>query len=275
MIDDAHWCDAPSLRFLVFLARRAPELPLLLCVGARVREPGAELDLLAALGDAPGAVAVRPAPLSQAGVRALFGPGVPEDAVATAMEATRGNPLLLHELLRSLAGASVTATAVRAAVPSSVTRSVQRRLGRLDASAREVARALAVLGDASLLPRGVHGEALRALRELELVEGDPPRFVHPLVRSAVAEPVLAAERDALHHGAARALRERGGARRRTSSCICSPPRRSASRGRSTSCARPRAARRGGGRRADAAVRRLERALEELGARTTSCVWTSA
>ena len=62
VIDDAHWCDAPSLRFLVFLARRAVELPLLVCVGARVNEPGAELELLAALGEAPGAVVVRPSP---------------------------------------------------------------------------------------------------------------------------------------------------------------------------------------------------------------------
>ena len=207
VVDDAHWCDAPSLRFLVFLARRAIELPLLVCVGTRVNEPGAEVELLGALSDAPGATVVRPGPLSSASVRRLFSHTAPEDAVATAIETTGGNPLLLRELVRSLAGSPVTAAAVRAAVPSSVTRSVQRRLNRLDGEARAVARALAVLGDASLLGDDA-APALRALRELELVEDDPPRFVHPLVRAAVAEPVIAAERDALHHRAARQLRER-------------------------------------------------------------------
>ncbi|MDA0185746.1 AAA family ATPase, partial [Solirubrobacter phytolaccae] len=259
VVDDAHWCDAPSLRFLVFLARRATELPLLLCVGTRVNEPGAELELLGALGDAPGATIVRPGPLSSTSVRRLFSHAAPDDAVATAMETTGGNPLLLRELVRSLAGAPVTAAAVRAAVPSSVTRSVQRRLNRLDPEAREVARALAVLGDASLLP-GDPVPALRALRELELVEDDPPRFAHPLVRAAVAEPVIAAERAALHHGAARALRDRCAPEDDiVLHLLAAPP-----------IAEPwavdllrEAARRAASEGApDAAVRRLRRALEE-------------
>ena len=240
VVDDAHWCDAPSLRFLVFLARRAVELPLLVCVGTRVNEPGAEVELLGALGDAPGATVVRPGPLSSASVRRLFSHTAPEDAVATAIETTGGNPLLLRELVRSLAGAPVTAAAVRAAVPSSVTRSVQRRLNRLDSEARAVARALAVLGDASLLGDDA-APALRALRELELVEDDPPRFVHPLVRAAVAEPVIAAERDALHHRAARAAPRapgRGGGRR-PAPARGRPDRRAVGRRRAARCRPPR------------------------------------
>ena len=260
VVDDAHWCDAPSLRFLVFLARRATELPLLVCVGTRVNEPGAEVELLGALGDAPGATVVRPGPLTSASVRRLFSHAAPEDAVATAIETTGGNPLLLHELVRSLAGAPVTAAAVRAAVPSSVTRSVQRRLNRLDSQARAVARALAVLGDASLLGDDA-GPAVRALRELELVEDDPPRFVHPLVRAAVAEPVIAAERDALHHSAARRLHERRDAEEDVvlhllaASPIGEPWAVDVLR---------EAARRAAAEGApDAAVRRLRRALEEF------------
>lgn len=260
VVDDAHWCDAPSLRFLVFLARRAGELPLLLCVGTRRSEPGAELELLGALADAPGATVVRPEPLSSASVRRLLADAAPEDAVATAMETTGGNPLLLRELVRSLAGAPVTAAAVRAAVPSSVTRSVQRRLNRLDPQAREVARALAVLGDASLLPDDPV-PALRALRELELVEDDPPRFAHPLVRAAVAEPVIAAERDALHHGAARALRDRRGAEDDiVVHLLAAPPIGEPWAIDLLRAAARRAAAEGA---PDAAVRRLRRALEEL------------
>ncbi|RKQ88096.1 regulatory LuxR family protein [Solirubrobacter pauli] len=260
VVDDAHWCDAPSLRFLVFLARRASELPLLLCVGTRLNEPGAELELLGALADAPGATVVRPEPLSSASVRRLFADAAPDDAVATAIETTGGNPLLLRELVRSLAGSPVTAAAVRAAVPSSVTRSVQRRLNRLDPQAREVARALAVLGDASLLPDDPV-PALRALRELELVEDDPPRFAHPLVRAAVAEPVIAAERDALHHGAARALRDRRGPEDDiVVHLLAAPPIGEPWAADLLREAARRAAAEGA---PDAAVRRLRRALEEL------------
>jgi hypothetical protein len=36
VIDDAHWADVPSLRFLVYLARRLHGLPVLLLVASRV-----------------------------------------------------------------------------------------------------------------------------------------------------------------------------------------------------------------------------------------------
>ena len=40
VVDDAHWADRPSLRFLAYLARRLSGLPLLLVVAARPHEPG-------------------------------------------------------------------------------------------------------------------------------------------------------------------------------------------------------------------------------------------
>ena len=39
-VDDLHWCDRPSLRFLAFLARRLEDLPLLV-VGS-LRPPSQE-----------------------------------------------------------------------------------------------------------------------------------------------------------------------------------------------------------------------------------------
>ena len=44
VIDDAHWADEPSLRFLVYLARRLESLPLLLLVGARSNAEDPVLD---------------------------------------------------------------------------------------------------------------------------------------------------------------------------------------------------------------------------------------
>ena len=131
VVDDAHWADKPSLRFADFLARRAGELPLLLVVGLR---PDGPADLLA---EAPDAEVIRPRGLSPQAVAALVADGLGErvdpEVAASAAEVTGGNPLLLRELIRTLAAwdGEATADVVRAAVPSSVTRSVQRRSAAL------------------------------------------------------------------------------------------------------------------------------------------------
>ena len=205
IVDDAHWADAPSLRFLDFLARRAGELALLMVVGTRVNEPGAELELLDALS--ADAVVIRPRPLSADGVRALIGGD--DEAVTSALDATRGNPLLIRELARSLGEEPATAASISAAVPSSLTRSVERRLARVPEDARRVARVLAVLGrDADTLAAvtGLTGEqtaqALTALRALELIEDDPPAFIHPLLQGRGGRVG--------HRGRARPAAPRGG-----------------------------------------------------------------
>ena len=183
VIDDAHWADAPSLRFVDFLARRVEELPVLIALGLRPREPGAEHALLAGLAAAPAVEFVRPGALSRAAVRRIVNAG--EDVVEAAFETTGGNPLLLNELVRTLSGTTPTAESVRAAVPSSVARSVELRLLGLTPAARTTARALAVLGDRAdpaLLEAVIgHPPALDALTAVGLVEDG--NFVHPLVRA--------------------------------------------------------------------------------------------
>lgn len=276
VLDDIHWADAQSLRFLDFLARRVAELPVLLAAGLRPHEAGAEWALLAGLGEAPGAQVVRPAALSAAAVRTLvdaeLGPETTDDVVAGAHEATGGNPLLMLELLRTLGGSAASPAAVRAAVPSSVTRSVTRRLGRASDAARSAARALAVLGDrpdsallaaAARLPPSAIEPALAELVAADLVERDAEgiRYVHPLLAQAVAADVARAERDGLLHRAAAALRARPGAdEQAVVHLLAAAPlgepwvvpllRRSAARALA-------------GGAPDAAVRRLQRALAEL------------
>lgn len=275
VLDDAHWADAASLRFVDFLARRVAELPLLVALGVRPREPGSETDLLDAIADGDHAVAVRPGPLSPAAVGALvadrLGPRAGEGVATAAFTATGGNPLLLRELVATLAedDEKLSAADVEAAVPSSVTRSVQRRLARLPAAAQQVAAALATLGD-----RGADGllalacgldatavaEGLEALRDVQLVEPGAARFLHPLVRQAIADGVPAAQRHRLHADAARALHARDGASEAVVvHLLARPP-----------LGEPWAseALREGGRRAlaegapESAVRRLTRAVEE-------------
>src|SRR5919106_1423102 len=49
VVDDAHWADAASLRFLAFLLPRLEELHAAVLLGARPAEAGASRELLAAL----------------------------------------------------------------------------------------------------------------------------------------------------------------------------------------------------------------------------------
>ena len=55
VVDDAHWGDAPSLRFLAFLLTRLEELNAALVVATRPLEAGADARLLATLAAAPSA----------------------------------------------------------------------------------------------------------------------------------------------------------------------------------------------------------------------------
>jgi DNA-binding NarL/FixJ family response regulator len=226
LVDDAHWGDETSLRFLEFLARRAPELPVLVLIAARPAEPGAPQGLLDALAETAGADVVHPAPLSVTAVRTLVREGVggvdPQPAVADAAHATTGgNPLLLRELIRALAadGGPPTVAGVRRALPSSVVRSVSLRLARLAPEERRLAQALSLVGRfaeteliaavAGLDPSAVLS-GLQALRALELIAGDPPGFVHPLVRAAIAEDIDAGEQVVMHRAAADHLRRHDG-----------------------------------------------------------------
>ena len=70
LIDDAHWCDGPSLRWLPYVARRADGLRLAMVVTSRSNEPGGVQEAIDELCTLAGASAVRPAPLSEAAVGA-------------------------------------------------------------------------------------------------------------------------------------------------------------------------------------------------------------
>ncbi|HST43443.1 MAG TPA: AAA family ATPase, partial [Conexibacter sp.] len=276
VVDDAHWADAASLRFLDFLARRVPELPLLLAVGLRPHEPGAEQALLGALADAPEVAVVRPQPLSAAGVRTLVDDQLGEDrggdaVAADAFAATGGNPLLVRELVRSLAAGeeAPAAAPLGETPPASVVRLVQRRIARLPAAAGAVVRTLAALGErrdtelvaavCDLDERAVR-DAVATLRDADLVDGDPPAFVHPLVRQAVAETVAVEARDELHRRAAEHLRGRGAPSEEiVVHLLAAPPLRAPWVAPLLREAGARAMAEGA---PDAAVRRLRRALEE-------------
>ena len=226
-IDDVHWADQASLRFIHYLARRLGELPIAIVAAARPTESREGSPLLAALAADPSAEVVALAPLSEQAVGELVRLGLRvevQPAFARACyEATGGVPFLVQELVRAIAdeGIEPTATAssrVATVSPRAVSHWVVIRLRHLSPAARALARAAAVLGEADLrLAAGlaqVHpGAAASAADELAaagiLEERRPLRFVHPIVRAAVEADLSPGERASLHAAAARRLASEG------------------------------------------------------------------
>lgn len=207
VVDDLHWVDAPSLRFLQFvLARRQ----IALCAAgttlhplARERaaelarlitDPQAEVLTLEALSrDAVATLARRRSPVADRVVDSWF-------------EATAGNPFLVREL----------AAHDGTGVPVSVKGWVARRLARLGPRAADVAAAAAALGPEHATTGRVaelceceHGDVVDAFDALAtegLVHpGDPIAFIEPLVADSVLAGLVHGRHALLRAGAARLL----------------------------------------------------------------------
>jgi len=242
--DDLHWCDHPSLRFLAYLVRRLEGLPVLAVAGLRPSEPGVDRALLAELAGDPLTTHVQPGDLSRAAVGELVRERLAEEPhpafVDACREATGGNPLLLGELLKALAGEGVRPLAENVAMvndlgPRAASRAVLVRLARLSGEAAAVAAALAVLGDGAdlnavaALAELDEQEAARATAELtraEILRGEPPLgFVHPLVGAAVYQDLSPGERALRHERAASVLGELGASDERVAAqLLLVPPR---------------------------------------------------
>jgi hypothetical protein len=158
-VDDAHWADEPSLRWLAYLARRLDGLAAGVLVALRPGDPAVlGAPLLAVCAEA--AAVLRPALLSEqavgAVVRAAAQPGVggePGDELCAAVyTACGGNPLYLTELLRAadLGGrplAALEPAELLAGGLDGIARQVITRVRGLGPDALRLAQALAVLGD--------------------------------------------------------------------------------------------------------------------------------
>jgi DNA-binding CsgD family transcriptional regulator len=219
-VDDAHWADTSSLRFLTYLLARLEELRIALIVATRPEAEAEEAHLLATLSADGHAEVVHPAPLSVDAVGRLVETrlAAAPDAVFTAAchRATGGVPFLVRELIDALAAEGMTPDAraaprVEAVGAGTARRWIQLRLGRLPAPAARLARAVAVLERAQL-PRAA---ALAELDPAEAAEAAdvlvaagilaperPLAFVHPLVRAGVYEELAVADRSLAHRRAA-------------------------------------------------------------------------
>ena len=132
-IDDVHWADFPSLRFVAHLLPRIAGLPILLVLATRPQspEPGSDAELLARVASEPALTALRPAGLTQAGsvalVRAQLSSDASDEVCVACHELSGGNPFLLRALMVELADEEggldrATADHVRRMTPASVSR---------------------------------------------------------------------------------------------------------------------------------------------------------
>ncbi len=226
-LDDAHWADAPSLRFLAYLSARCQELAVLLVVTLRSGEPAAAQELLGALRSDPRAVLIKPGSLSERAVatlvRSALGERADPEFCAACAHASAGNPFLLRELIAELGAERVEPLAASAAHvegvrPDSVSRAVVARLSRLGDDAKRLARAIAVLEHASLRQAAalaeIDGErAAQAADRLVAAQILGPwrqlAFMHPLLRRAVYDGIPPAARATAHRRAGLLLAAEG------------------------------------------------------------------
>ena len=220
-VDDVHWCDEPSRRFLAYLGQRLQELPIVVLAAMRPPESDEAGGVLRAV---PALRRLLLAPLSSSGVTELIHARltaeVDPDFCDACADATGGNPFFVGELLRALHDEglepSPAATErLRRLGVDSISRWVLFRLSRLGDDAVGLARAVAVLGDGSPLRHGaaVAGLGLQAAADAAdrlttvdiLARAELMAFSHPLVRASVYGDLSPAQRGMLHLCGARVL----------------------------------------------------------------------
>jgi hypothetical protein len=228
-IDDAHWADQPSLRWLAYLVARMEGLPLALAIALRPREPASmDASLLTLRTQTP--TVVHPSTLSEAAVsavvRATFGDTATDRLCTAVWTASGGNPLYVTELMRAIKldhqpAAELDPGELLAGGLEGIARLVVARVRGLDPCALRLAQAIAVLGDGCDLRHAAVIAGVEIVDAIRLAAGlvrreilaaeYPPRFLHPIIRGALEASLDSDERDTAHRSAARLLHTDGAA----------------------------------------------------------------
>ncbi|MFK4265878.1 helix-turn-helix transcriptional regulator [Streptomyces milbemycinicus] len=229
VLDDAHWCDERSLRWIDFLLRRADDLPLLVVLAQRTEAEPAAPGALADIAAQSRSTAIRLEPLTDDGVGEMVGRVFPTPDhvldtafVERAAAVSGGNPLMLAKLLSELRsmGASPDEKSLGAVAEVGqgvVALSVRALMGRLAPWVRDVATAIAVLGEEggehvgalAGVPVALVEEAVAVLRGAEVVAPDRVDLAHDVVRSAVLDSSATEELGELRARAALLLSDAG------------------------------------------------------------------
>ena len=228
VLEDLHWADDMSLRFLAFLGRRLSPWPILVAVTARVEEidQAALLgSILAELGDGQCLLSLPLGALPRADTAALVRSLTPSTVTGGALTRlidhvwtmSEGNPFVVVEAMRSLQpGRDLPAAAP--SVPDRVQDVILRRLQRLSDRAQQLVAVAAVIGREfpfALLQRAAgldEREAAEGVEELTRRQvlreiGEHFDFTHDRIRQAVYRHLLVPRRQLLHADVATALED--------------------------------------------------------------------
>jgi DNA-binding SARP family transcriptional activator len=201
VVDDLQRAGRSTLELLHYLARHLAAERLLVAAGVRTGEGDEARELLAGV-----ATTVPLGPLPLDAVAALAGRAGHEDRAAEVMRRTRGHPLFVVEVLRSLAQGD-------AGLPASLQSAVVDRVARAGEETERLMRAASVLGSsfdpvvAAALTGTAETSALhsfeRALSAGLLLEtGTQYEFAHDVVREALLATTPSPTRLAWHARAA-------------------------------------------------------------------------
>lgn len=227
VIDDLQWADAPSLRWLGYLAKRLDGSRLVVvgvaCESCVATDPALLQEIIASARHT-----LVTGPLSVDAVAELIHAEVGEpcatEFAAACHDVTGGHPAALVPVIRGLHGMEIRPTARFAAEVAERGQPLlaERRLFLLSTqpdAVADCARALAVLGEFAEpelvgalagLDRVAYKSALQALDRMGLLaDGSRLRFVHGSVAPAIESTMTMAERTRMHRRAATILHDAG------------------------------------------------------------------
>ncbi len=203
-IEDLHWADADAIDGVVTLLPLTSKHPLLLVISTRPEGQPETPGWLGALrGQAVTTLDLGPFNADEARALARQLSVTDTGQVEDALVRSGGHPLFFEQILRAQRPAGLT---------ESVQAAVQARLDQLAAHEAAALRAASVLGlgfDLSTLSELIEGDVpVEGLVRSGLVRSESARFMfsHALVRDAVYESVLPANKRLLHSRAARAVK---------------------------------------------------------------------
>ncbi|GAA4004238.1 AAA family ATPase [Allokutzneria multivorans] len=214
VLEDLHWADEGSLRYLEFLGHQLRQAGLV--VIGTYRDVDAEdstlterLPQLRRFGPRVDLTGLDREEVGQL-MRSITLALPPAELVARVHRSSGGNPLFAGEVARLLgAGGS------GSDIPAAVEHVIDRRLALLGEEEVSLLSTAAVLGAefdpaelaelANIALADVRGRLAESFRRRVLVAGDRLRFVHALLRDALYRRLAVADREALHRRAGKAI----------------------------------------------------------------------
>jgi tetratricopeptide (TPR) repeat protein len=237
LLDDVHWADQETLRWLAAFAEHLGELPVLVVIAYRpddvTEESARYLDAAVRAADAGTATLSVLTPEATVGLtRATLGPDADAPFCREVWAVTGGNPYDTVELLAKVRDSALDPVEANAPELRELNRSARggglvARLEELGMHATKFALAAAVLGTGitvDMVARLATLDRDDAVRCAELLRGariltepdpatgqgaDDLEFVHPLIATAVYESIPDALRRAMHGIAAQLVTDSG------------------------------------------------------------------